>query len=724
MEGCTDRLGLSERKLFKIVRENLTKLNPKTRNIIECKEDVLFVWNSKDNCLLTLNVKTAKEDHADSRSYQTLLPTDPPSFEVERLVMNGTASQIAIMGPKGVAVLDLPRRWGKEATFQGGKAVITCRCRIVDDHYFVCSPHVEVRRARWHPGSRTDAHLLVLTSENSFRLYETGGSEPQLKQVWPLGRQPSATLSSGPRLPFLVGLGDTAVDFDFAPPVPLDSKNPPIGKENTKRGATDRVDPNAIVWPVLVLRGNGDVYSVNAPLSESSEKPTVHGPLSMYPPADDNYGVDACSVLCLQSVPPVVVIATCSGTLYHCVLLNCAEDDDEDTHQDNRSSWSQYGSTYSLHTPDIALYVFESVELELGLALDDDDDTYTCPIHLHHDNSTDSRYFCTHDTGVHMMSLPFIVHLEEFAKAHDDSPPLELLNQPSSAEYLICTRTSSSSPLSPILGLAITSTPPVLITLLATGEVVSLVLPSVPLPASPAVPMLNGNDNGSREESYSPLKVLLKEPFDVHIKKFLKHNISQPILKLGPNADPSPQECLELVSRTTQLFREEYFQRHDRVREEIERRVRTLQTLKQHQLQELEHMEQEKAKLKQTAERLAEKYEDTKDKQEELTKRAENILRLVSQRQPVLSSAEKKLMRDMKDFKEKFKDFQKALEQVKAKQNYHKVQMEQWVSNQKKRELYLGQTHMKTIKVNMAQMTNEIAELVKMVEISKQELGL
>lgn len=50
-------------------------------------------------------------------------------------------------------------------------------------------------------------------------------------------------------------------------------------------------------------------------------------------------------------------------------------------------------------------------------------------------------------------------------------------------------------------------------------------------------------------------------------------------------------------------------------------RVRTLQTLKQHQMQELELMEQEKIKLKQRAEQLAEKYEDTKDKQEELTKR-------------------------------------------------------------------------------------------------------
>lgn len=64
----------------------------------------------------------------------------------------------------------------------------------------------------------------------------------------------------------------------------------------------------------------------------------MHGPLSMYPPADDNYGVDACSILCLQSVPPVVVIATCSATLYHCVLLTCAEDEDEDDDRDKRVS--------------------------------------------------------------------------------------------------------------------------------------------------------------------------------------------------------------------------------------------------------------------------------------------------------------------------------------------------------------------------------------------------
>jgi hypothetical protein len=55
--------------------------------------------------------------------------------------------------------------------------------------------------------------------------------------------------------------------------------------------------------------------------------------------------------------------------------------------------------------------------------------------------------------------------------------------------------------------------------------------------------------------------------------------------------------------------------------------------------------------------------------------RAEQVLRLVCQREPVLSVADKKLLRDVKEFKEKLGVFQKSLEQMKAKQNYYKVQV-------------------------------------------------
>lgn len=41
---------------------------------------------------------------------------------------------------------------------------------------------------------------------------------------------------------------------------------------------------------------------------------------------------------------------------------------------------------------------------------------------------------------------------------------------------------------------------------------------------------------------------MTKEPFDVHIKNLLKPDVSQPIIKLGINADTSAQEVLEVCA--------------------------------------------------------------------------------------------------------------------------------------------------------------------------------
>lgn len=54
-------------------------------------------------------------------------------------------------------------------------------------------------------------------------------------------------------------------------------------------------------------------------------------------------------------------------------------------------TWSQYGSTYNFHTPEDALYVYECVEIDLGLFFADNDEKYNCPIHLHADKHNKSR---------------------------------------------------------------------------------------------------------------------------------------------------------------------------------------------------------------------------------------------------------------------------------------------------------------------------------------------
>lgn len=66
-------------------------------------------------------------------------------------------------------------------------------------------------------------------------------------------------------------------------------------------------------------------YSSHNTLLDRPLQLPLQGPLVMCPPAEDNYGVDACSVLCLDTLPPVVVMATCDGHLHHCVVLPNSE---------------------------------------------------------------------------------------------------------------------------------------------------------------------------------------------------------------------------------------------------------------------------------------------------------------------------------------------------------------------------------------------------------------
>lgn len=143
----------------------------------------------------------------------------------------------------------------------------------------------------------------------------------------------------------------------------------------------------------------------------------MFGSLSMFPAAVDNYGSDSCSIMCLQTTPPIVIIAACSGKIYHAILLN--ENLEEDEKRVMRfvalrqasivnltlnaffsQTWSQYGSTYSLHTPEEALYVYECVEMELGLFYTDNDKKYTCPIHLHADRANRSRFLSNYQSFV------------------------------------------------------------------------------------------------------------------------------------------------------------------------------------------------------------------------------------------------------------------------------------------------------------------------------------
>ncbi|XP_013400315.2 nuclear pore complex protein Nup88-like [Lingula anatina] len=177
----------------------------------------------------------------------------------------------------------------------------------------------------------------------------------------------------------------------------------------------------------------------------------------MHPPAEDNYGTDACSLLCIHSTPPVLVIATSDGNLYHCVVLNKGEDDDSLS----EVSWTGTEASTQYDTlSETSLYVYERVELELSLttvAVETDElieDDFTCPIRLHTDPSTKDRYHCLHSAGVHAVVLPWLNRLQDFTESSSESL-LEVGQQEAVVEHIICTKPLPSSPACPVMGLDI-----------------------------------------------------------------------------------------------------------------------------------------------------------------------------------------------------------------------------------------------------------------------------
>ena len=81
---------------------------------------------------------------------------------------------------------------------------------------------------------------------------------------------------------------------------------------------------------------------------------------------------------------------------------------------------------------------------------------------------------------------------------------------------------------------------------------------------------------------------------------------------------PPPEECLQLISRATQVFREQYILKQDLAKEGIQRRVKLLCDQKKKQLEDLNYCREERKSLREMAEHLADKYEEAKEKQEDI----------------------------------------------------------------------------------------------------------
>ncbi|XP_053528565.1 nuclear pore complex protein Nup88 isoform X1 [Artibeus jamaicensis] len=617
-----------------------------TRNLVFGLGGELFLWDGEGSSFLVVRLRglSGAGEELSLSQYQRLLCINPPLFEVYQVLLSPTQHHVALIGIKGLTVLELPKRWGKNSEFEGGKATVNCSTTPIAERFFTSSTSLTLKHAAWYPSEMLDPHIVLLTSDNVIRIYSL--REPQTPTnviVLSEAEEESLMLNKGP--------GD-------------------IGK--------------------------------------------LLGPLPMHPAAEDNYGYDACAILCLPCVPNILVIATESGMLYHCVVLEGEEEDD----QTSEKSWDSRTDLIP------SLYVFECVELELALKLASGEDEpfdsdFSCPIKLHPDPKCPSRYHCTHEAGVHSVGLTWIHKLHRFLGSdEEDKDSLQELatEQKCFVEHILCTKPLPCRQPAPIQGFWIVPDilGPTMICITSTYECLIRPLLSTVHPASP--PLLCTQEDV--EVAESPLRILAETPdsFEKHIRSILQRSVANPAFLKSSEKDmaPPPEECLQLISRATQVFREQYILKQDLAKEEIQRRVKLLCDQKKKQLEDLNYCREERKSLREMAERLADKYEEAKEKQEDIMNRMKKVLHSFHAQLPVLSDSERDMKKELQLIPDQLRHLGNAIKQVTMKKDYQQRKMEKVLSPQKP-TITLSAYQRKCIQSILKEEGEHIREMVKQI---------
>ncbi|KAH8283843.1 hypothetical protein KR054_003201 [Drosophila jambulina] len=712
--SLTDILELNKEELFEKIRHGLP-LVQKTQNLLDCKDDLLFAWDAKDSCLLVRNWRASLTDaegkHATSVKYQTLIPANAVGLEVDRVLASNEGSLVALGGPRGVTILELPRRWGPDGYFKDGKAKITCRTFSLDTQLFQNNPPLEVRQLRWHPHSVSDSTLLVLLNNNTIRVY----NHAKLRHVWQVG----PSVKRGTSNNSLSDFGEVAVDFDIAPaakPRNPDQNNTTTAdttanQSNQTLQAAKAVQKQAkIEWPVLVLRENGNIYILLTGLD--SEKTRLQGPITITPQARDNYGLESCALMVIPSLPPTVVMAESNGKLHHALLMEA---------EAAEHSFSEVDDFVLIEPAEYVIHVLETVELELGLSASlktgagaGGGVAYNCPIHLKRDLINELRYFAYHNAGLHVITVSFISELQRYLDSEVEHDRLELTAS-SKAEYILCTKFDSSKGINAVLGIALLQMPAGVVLLLGSGQVVSLKLViDAQLLVTPTEHRKIGLELDEQESGPS---------FVDTIKSLLQRSVNQPILA-DKLASPSAQESYELLNQAIEVLREQYLKRHDLVSVAFARHINQIQLKKEQQLQEIQDLEQERELISERAHKLAERFEEISYNQELLVRKCYNLIKQANTALPNNFVAEREFAQEVTRLNEVTKRLAAGLDSAKKslnKQRYHIAKSQEEL---KQNAYELPENQHRTIKEILTQLNCEINRQITDVKRINKIVGM
>ncbi|XP_053617430.1 nucleoporin 88 [Plodia interpunctella] len=664
---------LANHKIFADIKDSLTEnQSGKLRNLLELRDDVLYAWNSKENCLFTLNLKHL-EEHAEETPYQKLHLLSPPAFQVERVISSTCGSRLCVWGSRGVIVAELPSRWGRGGLFDSGSQTVLCKSASLDERFLYSQG--EVRRVHWHPTSLS--HLLVLVSDNTIRLYNIAIKRgPKLVKIYTIGAKPCSQLAGKT---ILDSLGDTAVDFTSVP------------------GSSD----------LLILRGNGDVYMMQCELEpKSGVHGRLRGPLAMYPPADDNYGSESCAIAALGAAPApaLVVVASGCAALYHCLLLpNSSDKENDDSH---------------------ALYVVEAVELNITLN-PDSDLQHSYPVHLY--PCTSNTYVCVHAGGAHAVSLCALQPpLAEFARADDEGAETILSTifaKPSVARHLVCT-SGHNAAFHPPAGVALTPPPlPALLVLCADGNLLNRTLEPYDLEEQLYKELQLKNPALEEEDIASILKERQKLSFTAIIQEILTRDVSQPILNVNTAEEPTPKESLELVTQATVKLRTEYMCRQQRAGAALRRKLAAARALAARHDAWLRHLQTEIDDARANTTALQEKCALAEKHQDDIKYRCSAVIRGL-RGASTTTAAEREMLAELTRYKSVSEKLQERILMLQQHARNKTKELKQWQEDYKKKDIALGRSHSETISSILQQQTSQISTLIEETKLLKDQLSI
>lgn len=655
--------------------------------LIHVEDGDLYMWCNQDSCFYVTNLRLSLEN--ESHSIQILACSPAPLFEVRRIAFNGNGNSVALIGSRGVSIMTLPQRW-KRSTQENDK--IFCKCVPVAERFFTTCIMVQLVQASWHPGSPAYTHICILLSDNTLRIYDFVKDSQTPVQVHKLGQYNTSMDASRLSLVSSVfsvrsAIGETMISFSFAQPVEVQEKRKKILEARKPSG---NPASTILLYPVYLLQGDGDVLLMLTSVTDNRyRKGLICGPLRMQPPAEDNYGVDACSILVLKTTPMVVIIATTTGRIHHCVALTTDDYDSDDDATETQSTVSWPASVLSVQSGALqsgkfsspTLYVYETMEIDLELLKADteENDYGNHMISLYSDPLLLCRYHCCTKVGVHTVLLPWLDKMQTFFEEDEENKDSLFdiaQDQPCVVEHILCTKPTPSSVACAVKGFTFATNPlfgPSALCLTSDNHCTAVPLLTTFKAAAPTMLPSDVTEqetvlNLSADQSSRALEM----DFQDHIQSLLRRDSSQPVLRYEPAAKDTlvDSESSQLISQVTQVLRKEYILKLKLAKDAIEKRMQLLVQQKQQQAEDIEKLRSKQHTLKENAEQLAERYEDCLEKQEELASRVELVLKHAKSKEPVLSKAEVDMAKELRTMKEKSKHLEHKIKQIKTKFEY------------------------------------------------------